>query len=92
MNNIFSNPDKILDTLGLICPEPLMMVRRIIRYMEDGQTLLLITNDPSTTRDIPGFCNFMDHQMIAKNTETIPYCYLLRKGLGNNTHSIDKYC
>lgn len=55
MTDIFANPDKTLDALGLRCPEPVMMVRKTVRHMEDGQTLLIIADDPATTRDIPGF-------------------------------------
>ena len=80
MTDLFANPDKTLDALGLRCPEPVMMVRKTVRHMDDGQTLLIIADDPATTRDIPGFCRFMDHQLIAQETEQAPYRSLLRKG------------
>ncbi|MGL5790858.1 MAG: sulfurtransferase TusA, partial [Plesiomonas shigelloides] len=35
---------------------------------------------PSTTRDIPSFCRFMDHQLLEAQTESLPYRYLIRKG------------
>ena len=57
----FDNPDHQLDAIGLRCPEPVMMVRAAIRKMNDGETLLITADDPSTTRDIPSFCTFMDH-------------------------------
>ncbi|WP_216782275.1 sulfurtransferase TusA [Candidatus Profftia tarda] len=87
MNDIFSNHDKILDTSGLICPEPVMMVRKTVRYMIYGQTLLLIASDPSTTRDIPSFCCFMNHELIAQETSQLPYRYLLRKGTDSGSAS-----
>ena len=80
MTDIFANPDKTLDALGLRCPEPVMMVRKTVRHMEDGQTLLIIADDPATTRDIPGFCRFMDHELLTSETEQLPYRYLIRKG------------
>ncbi|CNI92333.1 sulfur transfer protein SirA [Yersinia frederiksenii] len=80
MTDIFANPDKTLDALGLRCPEPVMMVRKTVRNMEDGQTLLIIADDPATTRDIPGFCRFMDHQLLAQDTVQTPYRYLVKKG------------
>ena len=76
MTDLFANPDKTLDALGLRCPEPVMMVRKTVRHMDDGQTLLIIADDPATTRDIPGFCRFMDHQLIAQETEQAPDRYL----------------
>ena len=58
-----------------------MMVRKTIRKMKDGETLLVTADDPSTTRDIPSFCRFMDHQLIDSQTEQLPYQYLIRKGI-----------
>ncbi|WP_114194913.1 sulfurtransferase TusA [Edaphovirga cremea] len=81
MTDPFTNPDKTLDALGLRCPEPVMMVRKAVRHMAPGQTLLILADDPATTRDIPGFCRYMEHQLIAAETEQLPYRYLLRKGL-----------
>ncbi len=81
MSDIFADADKTLDALGLRCPEPVMMVRKTVRQMTDGETLLIIADDPATTRDIPGFCQFMEHQLIAQHTDSLPYRYLLKKGL-----------
>ena len=81
MSDIFANPDQTLDALGLRCPEPVMMVRKAVRLMQDGQTLLVIADDPATTRDIPGFCRFMEHTLLAQSVEQLTYKYLLKKGL-----------
>ena len=81
MSDAFSSADHQLDARGLRCPEPVMMVRKAVRHMEEGQTLLIIADDPATTRDIPGFCRFMEHTLLASDTENLPYRYLLRKGV-----------
>ena len=70
-----------LDTLGLRCPEPVMMVRKTVRKMQKGELLAVIADDPATTRDIPSFCRFMEHTLIEANTEQAPYRYLIRKGV-----------
>lgn len=70
-----------LDTLGLRCPEPVMLIRARVRKMEQGETLLVVADDPATTRDIPSFCRFMDHQLLAQQTTDTPYRYLIKKGL-----------
>ncbi|CAM4023864.1 MULTISPECIES: sulfurtransferase TusA [Pseudoalteromonas] len=77
----FDNPDHQLDAIGLRCPEPVMMIRGAVRKMAEGETLLIIADDPSTTRDIPSFCRFMDHTLIAKEVDAAPYRYLVKKGL-----------
>lgn len=80
-NLAFPDADAHLDALGMRCPEPVMMVRLQIRNMLDGQTLSVIADDHSTTRDIPSFCRFMDHTLVSAHTEKSPYQYLIKKGL-----------
>lgn len=76
----FSNSDFSLDVVGLRCPEPVMMVRKSIRSLCAEQTLLVMADDPSTTRDIPSFCRFMEHELVAQQTENKPFLYLIKKG------------
>jgi tRNA 2-thiouridine synthesizing protein A len=77
----FSTPDHQLDAIGLRCPEPVMMLRLKIRKMAEGETLLVSADDPSTTRDIPSFCRFMDHQLMSQQVNKIPFQYVIKKGL-----------
>lgn len=76
---IFENTDHTLNAIGLRCPEPVMMVRVNIRKIAVGETLLIQCDDPSTTRDIPSFCRFMDHQLIAQQVLEKPYLYVIKK-------------
>lgn len=73
--------NQTLDTLGLRCPEPVMLTRKTIRNMNDGEILLIIADDPATTRDIPSFCQFMDHQLLKSEVAETPYRYWVKKGL-----------
>lgn len=79
LNDIFQQTDRSLDAIGLRCPEPVMMVRLTIRKMTSGETLLITCDDPSTTRDIPSFCRFMEHELIAKKVDEQPYLYVIKK-------------
>ena len=80
MTDLFSSPDHTLDAQGLRCPEQEGIIRRWARNLQKGETLLIIADDPATTRDIPGFCTFMEHELVAQQTETLPYRYVIRKG------------
>lgn len=80
MSTLFCDATHELNAIGLRCPEPVMMVRKKVRLMAEGETLLVSADDPSTTRDIPSFCRFMDHTLVASETEQAPYRYLIRKG------------
>lgn len=79
MEDMFSNADQTLDALGLRCPEPVMMVRLQLRKMQVGETLLIIADDPATTRDIPAFCRFMDHELVDSDITELPYRYVVKK-------------
>ncbi len=80
MTAIFENPTHNLEAQGLRCPEPVMMIRLNIRKIAEGETLLVIADDPSTTRDVPSFCRFMDHDLVAQQTGEKPFKYLIKKG------------
>lgn len=80
MKTMFNDADQQLDAIGLRCPEPVMMVRLAIRKLTKNQTLLVSADDPSTKRDIPSFCRFMEHQLLAQQVEQSPFQYLIKKG------------
>ena len=57
-----------LDTQGLICPEPLMMLHRTIRQADGGDVIEILATDPATTRDIPNFCRHLGHELLGQET------------------------
>ncbi len=73
--------DHQLDAIGLRCPEPVMMVRQKIRQISVGETLLVSADDPSTARDIPSFCRFMEHHLISQQVKELPFQYVIKKGM-----------
>ena len=76
----FESADYQLDAIGLRCPEPVMMVRLKIREMQVGETVTVTADDHSTTRDVPSFCRFMEHELLGSQSNTSPYQYLIKKG------------
>mgnify|MGYP003386129562 FL=1 len=79
LDTILQQTDHTIDAIGLRCPEPVMMVRLKIRKIAAGETLLIKCDDPSTTRDIPSFCRFMEHELIAQKTDEKPYLFIIKK-------------
>lgn len=69
-----------LDALGLRCPEPVMVIRKTVRKLAKGELLEIIADDPATTRDIPSFCRFMEHELVSAETDNLPYRYVIKKG------------
>lgn len=68
-----------LDTRGLFCPEPVMMLHGAIRDMAPGEAVRVIATDPSTQRDIPRFCQFLGHALLEQAAEGDEFRYLIRK-------------
>ena len=72
--------DSELDTTGLYCPEPIMLMHNRVRDMRSGNVLKVIASDPATTRDVPKFCSFLGHELIAQQEEGDSYLYFIRLG------------
>lgn len=71
----------LLDARGLRCPEPVMLLHKRVRELGEGEELVVLATDPSTTRDIPKFCRFLGHALLEEGQpEAGLYRYRLRKG------------
>ena len=75
-----THSDHTLDARGLLCPEPLMLVRNRVREMASGEVLHVLATDPSTGRDFTNFCRFMGHQLVDETQLDAEYHYWIRKG------------
>lgn len=76
MNDVI---DKSLDASGLLCPEPVMMLHKIMREAASGNLIEVIATDPSTLRDIPKFCLFLGHDLIEQKETDDKYFFYIRK-------------
>ncbi|TGN41414.1 sulfurtransferase TusA [Marinobacter confluentis] len=72
--------DGELDARGLFCPEPVMLLHNRIEEIREGQVLKVIATDPSTTRDIPRFCQFLNHQLLESLEQDGKFVYFIRRG------------
>ena len=72
--------DDSLDARGLLCPEPLMLVRNRVREMHSGSVLYIQATDPSTGRDFTNFCRFMGHELLQETEQDGTYQFWIRKG------------
>lgn len=72
--------DAELDARGLYCPEPVMMLHNRINDVAPGRVLRVVATDPSTTRDIPRFCQFLGHDLVSTEERGADFIYLIRRG------------
>ena len=68
-----------VDAVGLLCPEPIMMLHRAIQKISEGEKVELYATDPSTERDIDRFCKFLVHNLLEKKTNEPPFYFLIEK-------------
>lgn len=54
---------KEIDTIGLKCPEPLMIVRKEMRNLPENESIKVIADDPSTKRDFTMLCENMNYTL-----------------------------
>ena len=57
-----------------------MMVRKTVRNMQPGETFDYYRRRSGDDPRYSGFCTFMEHELVAKETDGLPYRYLIRKG------------
>ncbi|MBW0146560.1 sulfurtransferase TusA [Marinobacter arenosus] len=75
-----SEYDAELDARGLFCPEPVMMLHNRINDVAPGRVLRVRATDPSTTRDIPRFCQFLGHELVRDEEQGDEFVFLIRRG------------
>jgi tRNA 2-thiouridine synthesizing protein A len=72
--------DAELDARGLYCPEPVMMLHSRILDVPAGGILRVTATDPSTVRDIPRFCQFLGHELLALDQPDGEFHFMIRRG------------
>ena len=66
-----------LDTRGLLCPLPVLKLRKAIENISQNEKIKLLTDDPAALVDIPHFCSEHGHQMIERLQEKNYYLFII---------------
>ena len=53
-----------LDTRGLLCPLPVLKLRKLIYSTNQKDIIKLMTDDPAAIIDVAHFCNEQGHQIL----------------------------
>lgn len=58
-----------------------MMLHAAVRKASSGEVIRLLATDPSTQRDVPQFCRFLNHELLAADADEGQgtFHYLIRK-------------
>ena len=52
-----------VNALGLVCPEPIMLLHKAIYEAGSGEEVHLISTDPMSVPDVKKFCEYLEHKL-----------------------------
>ncbi|RDW13144.1 sulfurtransferase TusA family protein [Paracoccus thiocyanatus] len=55
-----------IDARGLICPLPVLRLRKRLMALPQGSRVALLATDPAAVIDVPHFCAEAGHRLIAR--------------------------
>jgi tRNA 2-thiouridine synthesizing protein A len=67
------NCDMELDALGLLCPLPVLKIRKRMQGLAAGGVICVEADDPAALIDIPHFCNEQGHELVSIEEKTFPH-------------------
>ena len=76
------NVDSTLDTVGLLCPAPIIKTAEKMNELEAGQVLEVLSDDPGVELDMPAWCSGTGHEFLGIKKVDREYRVLIRKGAG----------
>jgi tRNA 2-thiouridine synthesizing protein A len=56
--------DVDIDARGLICPLPVLRLRKRLQGVAEGGELTMLTDDPVAVIDVPHFCGTEGHEVV----------------------------
>ncbi|WP_282096519.1 sulfurtransferase TusA family protein [Epibacterium ulvae] len=68
-----------LDTIGLLCPLPVLKARKQLKSMQIGEVLRMLADDPAAIIDVPHFCTEAGHEYLGQEDAEDHQIYLIRK-------------
>lgn len=73
-------PEITIDARDLLCPLPVLRLRKALTRAEPGQTIVLLASDPMASVDIPHFCAEQGHLLIGTQDLDHGTAYTVRRG------------
>ena len=71
--------DSELDSTGLLCPLPVLKIRKKLKEMQKGDILRVIADDPAAIVDIPHYCHESGDKILRQDVGDEEQIYLLMK-------------
>jgi len=72
-------PDHTLDARGLLCPLPVLKLRKRLKPLAAGEVIAVQADDPAAIVDVPHFCAESGHELISTEDAGDVQTYFIRK-------------
>ncbi|MFK7940311.1 MAG: sulfurtransferase TusA family protein [Roseovarius sp.] len=69
-----------IDARGLLCPLPVLKLRKRMKPLDVGDEITLWADDPAAVVDVPHFCAEAGHTLLSMDEAEGYQVYQLRKG------------
>jgi tRNA 2-thiouridine synthesizing protein A len=79
---IAARPDVEIDARGLLCPLPVLRLRKHLAALAEGQVVRLVATDPASWVDVPHFCAGAGHWLLSAEDRDGERIYHVRRGEG----------
>lgn len=73
-------PD-IVDARGLLCPLPVLRLRKRLMAAPVGARLVLLADDPAAAVDVPYFCAEGGHRLVGQETDGTLRRFTVERGV-----------
>jgi tRNA 2-thiouridine synthesizing protein A len=71
--------DRQVDAKGMLCPMPVISVKRAIKDLQRGQVLAVSATDKGACRDIPAWAEQTGHTLLEQTEENGVYTFYIEK-------------
>ncbi|MEQ9258527.1 MAG: sulfurtransferase TusA family protein [Roseovarius sp.] len=72
--------DHLLDARGLLCPLPVLKLRKRLKALSAGDVVALWADDPAAVIDVPHFCAEAGHQLLGVEEDGAHMVFRVEKG------------
>ena len=72
--------DLEVDAVGLLCPLPVLRLRKRMADLAPGSVVRLLADDPAAHVDVPHFCAEAGHAFLGASDHDGGTAFLVRKG------------
>ncbi|WP_127112148.1 sulfurtransferase TusA family protein [Shimia sediminis] len=68
-----------IDAIGLLCPLPVLKLRKRLKPLAPGTRVRLLADDPAAIVDVPHFCNESGHSLIDSSDSQGTLTFVIEK-------------